>query len=181
MRLVHVLREGLPKGLPVARNVLERGTGALSIDEARVQGPNPVEGIRGRWPSNVIMVHQAGCRVDGVVRVRCGSGAADYSPTGVQGPTGVTKNVRTGAHYGDSDGREAAVNWVCADHCPAAALNSQSGWSQSSQGLTIHMRAETSSWRERGGSYTPGRVWESVGHGDSGGAARFFLQVGGGG
>jgi len=47
----------------------------------------------------------------------------------------------------------------------------------SAKGPQKYKRAETTAWKERGGSFTPGREWEAVGYGDSGSAARFFYTA----
>jgi hypothetical protein len=63
---------------------------------------------------------------------------------------------------------------VLLDEEAAAALDQMSGTSSSAKGKQKYKRAETTSWVERGGSFTPGREWEAEGYGDTGGASRFF-------
>jgi len=68
---------------------------------------------------------------------------------------------------------------TCAPGCPVPELNQQSGFSRSAPGVQEYVRAATSGWRERGGSFIPGRTWEAEGYADEGGASHFFRQVGG--
>lgn len=55
-------------------------------------------------------------------------------------------------------------------------IDLQSGDSQSVS-HTRHTVRGKGTWEERGGMMTPGRVWDSEGYSDSGGASRFFKQV----
>lgn len=79
--------------------------------------------------------------------------------------------------HADPDGTETVTAWTCAEGCPVAGLDAQSGISQSASGVVKYVRAETSGWRERGGSFTPGHTWEAQAYGDKGGASRYFKQM----
>jgi site-specific DNA-methyltransferase (adenine-specific) len=63
---------------------------------------------------------------------------------------------------------------IILDPYTAELLDEQSGQSKSASGTQKYQRAETTAWKERGGSFTPGREWDAQGYGDSGGASRFF-------
>ncbi len=100
MRVVHVLRKPLSEGT-VAANTLKHGCGGLNIDASRVHsGPSSGGSISGatalgqasgwnahanrttqidrsmsagRWPANVILQHLDGCRSEGTKQVRGGN------------------------------------------------------------------------------------------------------------
>jgi DNA modification methylase len=150
----------------VARNVLRYGVGGLNIGATRVPGvlggdPNrfaktdggsfasfneapPVVRSEGRWPANVVLSHAPDCESVDIRKVQ--------------------------AARGDEDGTETIETWECAEGCPVAELDAQSG---NRPGFS-------------GGGATPGEVENDVYgkgwkrnptptlYGDSGGASRFF-------
>ena len=79
--------------------------------------------------------------------------------------------------HADPDGTETVAAWVCVEGCPVAALDAQSGVSKPTGGRTVT--------RSGGGNVGSGKVSEKSwsnndpGFGDTGGASRFFKQVGG--
>jgi len=176
-------------------NVLKWGVGALNIDGCRLGdtgGGNKCDhrdengnclghetttyrktyhGPKydaGRWPPNAMFSHLPECERVGTKRVKSTKGEADYTPTGKQGSTTVTRNVKTGAHHGDEDGMETVEAWDCAPGCPVAELDEQSGHSKRRRGLI----------GPRKGEFCTGKGFDlkpSVrGHDDEGGASRFF-------
>ena len=78
-------------------------------------------------------------------------------------------------NYADKDGKESVANWICADGCPVAALDGQSGVSTSTGGGMNRSGAGNLVYGKQSGHP---KVAE-VGHGDTGGASRFFKQIGG--
>ena len=88
-----------------------------------------------------------------------------------QGPVGITRNVKTGAHYGDADGTETVAAWSCAEGCPVAALDEQSGVLRARGNQTPTKRGSGGIfWAGNGNGVDP------VDSGDTGGASRFFKQ-----
>lgn len=205
MRVIHVLRKPLSEGT-VAANVVKHGCGGINIDASRVAAPgetisnhsrgdesaiskgiygdsagqetHQTEGQKsGRWPANVILQHLDGCRCEGIKRVKA-------IRTGVRDKSGEAHSkyrfqgegtVRTDIHVGfaDEDGKESVANWICVEGCPVAALDEQSGVRAkgnfpSQQNTTTGIRSS------KGKSLTP-----EIDYGDSGGASRFFKQIGG--
>lgn len=206
MLVIHVCRK--PVVGTVAKTALKYGTGGLDIDGTRLATdenlnggayaqnptprPNPEEwrfkrggGPReevsgefkqpaGRWPSNVIFRHRDACRQVGVQEIP--RRLLDATANVIKGE-GRFGHMAGSKAVGEVD--ETVPVWECADDCPVRALDGQSGTSKSSSGVQKYVRSDTSAWKERGGSFTPGRQWEAVGYGDKGGASRFFKQVGG--
>jgi DNA modification methylase len=84
----------------VAANVLAHGTGALNIDGSRVGGDG------GRWPSNLLFTHAAGCG-DGCVSLDDVIDALGFDRSQLE------------AELDAGDG--------CAEGCPVAELDGQSG------------------------------------------------------
>ena len=202
MRVIHVLRKPLSEGT-VAANVVKHGCGGINIDASRVAAPgetisnhsrgdesaiskgiygdsagqetHQTEGQKsGRWPANVILQHLDGCRCEGVKKVKA------HNP----GNKATRGGASTGECYGDygkrslvghadEDGKESVANWICVEGCPVAALDEQSGVRAkgnfpSQQNTTTGIRSS------KGKSLTP-----EIDYGDSGGASRFFKQIGG--
>lgn len=145
------------------------------------QGVGEYEPPTGRWPSNLVFVHGEGCRQTGVRKITAITGTLNGSwRKGHQysgGWSGADEaDLGRPVGYGDADGMETVAAWACVPACPVAELDMQSGVSRSASGTQTYVRAETSGWRERGGSFISGRQWEAEGYGDSGGASRFFPQ-----
>lgn len=161
-----------------AVNPTERWDGAENWRYKRGEQGNAGEYQQpsGRWPANLILQHLDGCVQDGTRTVRGDghfpssrpSGSQLSGPEGHRGQTGLKERHLTS---------ETVVAWTCAPGCPVAALDAQSGTSQSAAGIVNYARTETSGWRHRGGSFTPGHTWEAQGYGDSGGASRYFKQM----
>ncbi len=207
MKVVHLLRKPCSEGT-VAANVLRYGTGALNIDATRIAHANPsdldahrkmVEAIKarggsmanswknssdlsgandvstgGRWPANLVLQHLDGCVQEGVKKVRV-VGCTDKTQHIYEG--GFLGGVRTSMANYASKGTETVPAWVCAEGCPVAGLDAQSGVTKSTGGRTVT--------RSGGGNVGSGKTSEKSwsnddpGFGDTGGASRFFKQVGG--
>ena len=174
-------------------NLLTYGTGALNVDGCRVPGErvhttrNTALGVMnddnwqprpavfdsheaGRWPSNVVLVHSADCRPAGTRTVRGDKrqGGTGHRPGGflsIGADTGDT--APNGPLYGDA---EVEV-WDCAEGCPVAELDRQSGVLTSGANPA---RRGSDKFRDAYGEFA-GQA-ECVVHrgADSGGASRFF-------
>jgi hypothetical protein len=188
----------VPVERTIVAQVLATGTGAINVDGCRVGSANTrrvntaeigYNGNRrtletyttgsdgGRWPPNVLFVHGPNCRNVGTKRVRSPGGMANYTPTGQQGPVSVTRNVKTGAHFGDADGMEDVPDWECEPSCPVGILDAQS------EDMGMH---SAGSFRPPGrgivqdsynaSSYEMPPSRNLARFGDTGGASRFFPQ-----
>ena len=196
MKVIHVLRKPLSEKT-VAANTLRHGCGGLNIDTSRV-GKEPRESaqkdfsavwgnkwgsgahlpttgtktVSGRWPANMILQHLDGCRCDGVKKVKGVAGTAQGKMAGknteVYGVFAGSNRAGERTGYVDKDGNESVANWICVEGCPVKALDEQSGVLTSGTKLPHHRRNVPR--MGHGGVYFAG---------DSGGASRFFKQVGG--
>ena len=153
MKVIHLLRKPCSEGT-VAANVLRWGTGALNIDGTRVAhdesvdmdamqrqqatgGNSSVKGAfgaealvgkeiamykpGGRWPANLVLQHLDGCEQTGTRE------EAGYS---VNRFTDGAKPFGGGAGhpYESVTVPQSTVPvWACAEGCPVAALDAQSG------------------------------------------------------
>ena len=149
MRMVHVLRKPLSEGT-VAANVLKHGCGGLK----RVRGSS--EGQTGGHSWGLV-------NDDG------------WDPKGVPDQRSWME-----------DGKESVANWICVEGCPVRALDGQSGERPSTLAgrAPAHVVADNPGSCKRSG-FTGGPEGKGVGGGagkvyaDTGGASRFFKQVGG--
>jgi site-specific DNA-methyltransferase (adenine-specific) len=204
MKAIHVLRK--PGSEPtVAANVLRHGCGAINVDGCRVDGTpgdgrwgkgvqtpdrHPFSsGVKpyipidktsgGRWPANVVFQHLDGCVQDGTRQVK---GSAPASGPTLNGrSTSVSRGVFNGVDqtpcYTDPHtGTETVPAWDCAEGCPVANLDAQSGTSSG----VVRKPTGKPIYPTEGGSM----IWNSNsvvdtserGFADTGGASRFFKQ-----
>jgi hypothetical protein len=199
MKVIHLLRKPCSEGT-VAANVLRWGTGALNIDGTRVAhdtgvdmdavqrqqatgGNSSVKGAfgaealvgkeiamykpGGRWPANLVLQHLPECEQTGTRE------EAGYS---VNRFTDGAKPFGGGAGHpyeSVSVPPSTVAVWACAEGCPVAALDMQSGGSTSSMLSTRGAGGQH-------GAYSPiGTQGVFPSYGDTGGASRYFKQFGG--
>ncbi len=180
----------------VAANVLEWGTGAFNIDGCRIRtneviashhstnNPRIAMGgawheeyqagdagkftqTKGRWPANVVLTHLDECEPAGERKVRSGNSNVTASkPTDLYGEW----SGKVGTHYADTDGTETIEAWNCAEGCPVAELDRQSG-------ELHHQDPRTRRSRKVTGGQTFDLPGMSACYADSGGASRFFYTA----
>jgi hypothetical protein len=207
MKVVHLLRKPCSEGT-VAANVLRWGTGALNIDATRVAHANPtdldahrkmVEAIKarggsmanswanssdlsganevsagGRWPANLVLQHLSACE-----------------QTGTREEAGYTVNRFTDGMkpFGEGAGHpyeseqvppSTVPVWACGAGCPVAGLDAQSlAGGMHSAGTTRPAGLSVMSSESAGMFGLGGHSSNGMRFGDTGGASRFFKQVGG--
>lgn len=195
MKIVTIARKPI-KG-SATQNCLDHGCGALNIDGCRIAGIDPANAKRlgrdyttedahfgdahfgqktravvggnlaGRWPSNLVLQHKAGCRQTGTIT------APGYTIN--RWKDGAKPFGGGAGHEYESEKQpeESVAVWKCAEGCGVEGLGSQSG--ESSERLRMTRRNEgrldETQWRFKP---TTGTL---RGHGDSGTAARYFQQV----
>ena len=198
MRMIHVLRKPLSEST-VAANTLRHGTGGLNIDASRISstgdhmrpfqptnnarevygaqtGFQPTNHAGGRWPANVVLQHLDGCRCEGTKRVRSGTAHTDNAtqPSFVKGGIGA---VGMSGTFGYADGKEMVANWICEPSCPVARLDEQSGVLKSG---ALSSAQYTEGDRNNSSMFAGDGVFAHQGYkADTGGASRFYRQVGG--
>jgi len=133
---------------------------------------------KGRWPANVILEHTSECRQVGTKKVEGWDDIRGGNEVGEGGQFGTDI-------YGDSKGRTKATPrgygveevpaWDCHPECPVKALDDQSG---PDRGAFAPVRGSEPSEAVKTVYGQRERI-EGVFHGDTGGASRFFKQVGG--
>lgn len=182
----------------VVANVLKHGTGAMNIDGCRIEGADAQEGrlrhgggsavsgsmsgplnpdVRpaspaGRWPPNILLTHSAACVPAGEKKVRNASGSIKGDePSAVTDAVYAERERVPWQAHGDADGMETVAAWTCADDCPVAEMDRQSGQSKSVRSAGRQTPKQgTSSYGDYAGTQN------EAGHEDVGGASRFFPQ-----
>lgn len=174
MRIIHVLRKPLSEGT-VAANTLKHGTGGLNIDASRISSDGshmrpfqPTNHAGGRWPANVILQHLGGCRRVGT-RVSSGYKIVRFTD-GAKHFGGAVGHPHT-VH--EQQGTLEAV-WECEPGCPVARLDADS-----LAGGMHSAGSSRSAKREAGKTGMFPMDGDDHRFGDTGGASRFFKQVGG--
>lgn len=185
----------------VSTNILKHGVGALNIDGCRLswQGSTPsqdtwnskgrsvgslniidqtrcmadsyaaghVQVPSGRWPPNLLFIHAPGCQrvgtrtVEAPVINRFTDGMKPFG----NGAGHAYVTVREGS------GTEELPVYACAEGCPVAALDAQSGHLKSAVGKPGQQKTNKANVNFNG------RAWSIPGQnqfGDEGGASRFF-------
>jgi hypothetical protein len=143
-----------------------------------VEPPDPHPS--GRWPANAVFSHTASCVKVGQKDVkgshsRGSAGSPSNTRAKPQQATLGKFNKQSVVEHVNPDGKETVADWRCAEGCPVAELDAQSGVSKSSGGGGLHLAGEDT----KHGIY--GRFGErnlppNVGKGDVGGASRFYHQ-----
>ena len=174
-------------GSHVVTGVVRRGKDNLMADRTGIgDGPGmyaagssnvPSDAQKlGRWPANVILQHLDGCRCEGVKKVK-GTGGGASSGDNAFGqdsgwnahqnrPTNITRQM-------DKDGKETVANGICEPGCPVAGLDEQSGERKTTWISPTHKNNRDGDFM--GALNHPGHQ----GFNDTGGASRFYKQVGG--
>lgn len=195
--LMWLYGQGFPKHRSLLKPAWEpillarkRGGGQLNIDACRIpsltsttrttrapggyrggnKAPADTGSEHGRWPANVVLTHTEQCRLLGTRRVK---GTAPIGPNGGNTPHsysgGFPGRVYPPPCYADDDGMETVEAWDCADGCPVALLDQQSGIRPTS------LRRPGLPPTNRGGYTGPmPRYASDVSYGDTGTASRFF-------
>ena len=184
----------------VIDQVAKTGTGVLNIAACRVASGDPIpmfetssgrkligrsseyvvtrtnEARRdGRWPTNVVFIHEEGCQEMGTRRIKRGGGLKrtfyGVKTGSVYGQYGELKTPQ----YGGELGIEAIPSWTCVSGCPVALLDNQSGQRPS----TLTGRADPTQTHSNPGDNHGNSLFgggNSSVYADSGGASRFFPQ-----
>ncbi len=202
----HLLRAPLAEKSTVEQ-VLATGTGAIHIKACRVQteeriqaSAGPVGGYHGspssyekgtgvllrdagygRWPTNLVLVHGAACRSIGSKKIPGhrgypnGPGGKSYQYSSSKRGAEVRPNAWAG--HADPDGTETIAEYECEPACPVGRMNAMSG----ERPATLTGRADPEEGHANRSSVVKPGIFGVSGHGivyaDSGGAARYYVQV----
>ncbi|HEY1197605.1 MAG TPA: site-specific DNA-methyltransferase [Thermoplasmata archaeon] len=160
-----------PKGNTATSQIYGNGEGLPRRED-------PITGPAGRWPPNLLLTHDPGCRPNGR-KVVPGSGhwsQYDYGASPAFSSDRSTvygggKGLRPNATYtgGIAPATEEMESWSCAPGCPVAEMDRQSGDTSSD------LCGTNETYPGEGGSFNfRGRHVAGSGYADSGGASRFF-------
>lgn len=139
--------------------------------------PGNYDGAAGRWPPNILLTHSPDCRLSGDRKVRSSQPATFHRAAAENdGNTSAAygKESRPEGHvtpgYGDADGMETIEAWECAEGCPVAGLDAQSGiTSEKSRVVQRNGERQMDGWGFKSSS-------QGIVHGGTGGASRFYPQ-----
>tara|TARA_Y100000310_G_scaffold101268_2_gene99262 strand:- start:835 stop:1455 length:621 start_codon:yes stop_codon:yes gene_type:complete len=200
MKVIHVARK--PLAGTVARTALAHGTGGLNINRSRLgtkesldggayaedgsPRPNPedwrfkreggageFQQPTGRWPANLVLEHSPGCRKVGtevvkgvdIVRYETDTAKQAYRFYSDREKLGIEATAET-----QPDTVEDV--YECVPDCPCVMLDEQSGVSTNTSHYSY----------KRSGEFIgqiPSREGQARWRTETGGASRFFKQVGG--
>jgi len=196
---VLVFRKPL-EGSTVAAQVLATGTGGLNIDALRITTQESLNGgayakagsdrhdgaenwrykrlggagefqqPSGRWPANVLLVHQDGCKQVGTQRVK--APVINRFDDGMKPFGDGAGHAFTSTQTGDADGMEEVPVYECEDGCPVKLLDQQSGVLKSDTFDQASKKAENTIYGKHHAYSEPKQYEVSVG-----GASRFFGQI----
>lgn len=197
MRIITIARKPVSES-NISLNVQKHGCGAIDIQGTRIGSEvrrshivdfSPVSGNRfgsgvslptigvkevsGRWPANVLLLHESECSVVGSVEVQ----SSEHRGL-EQTPARSWKNASKAGINRVGYGKETVSTWDCSEGCPVHDLNSQSGVQKS--GVA---GSKSRAWGSGGevvlSSEQDGVGWKaygSEGYKDIGTAARYFKQ-----
>ncbi len=143
-------------------------------EERRVVEPH----ANGRFPAAVVGVHDEGCELVGVTRIRGDARTGGGTREGGFVDTGASSgdSVPCAAGKADPDGTETVDEWRCAETCAVAELARQSGHLISGSGAV--KRATSAGHKSHSiGTESRPEGTEMISYGDFGSAARFFYQA----
>ena len=163
------------------------GTSSGVYDDAYREGLSPVQVARqeaglnpryepkGRWPANVLLIHQEGCKQVGTQKVK--APVINRFDDGMKPFGDGAGHAFTSTQTGDADGMEEVPVYECVDGCPAKLLDQQSGVLHSTIKPSVKKKqaGSRSSSMEIPDSRPPGTVMTA--YGGVGGASRFFGQI----
>jgi hypothetical protein len=136
----------------------------------------------GRWPANMILQHADGCRSVGTRKVQGTRLHPVHSNVEhSEGWRSITHRNGEVVQYGDENGTEVIEAWDCEAGCPVAGLDWQTGVSGSTT-EGVNLRGEGGQFHTpiyENGPGPQGRTSETRRRiVDTGGASRFFKQIG---
>lgn len=87
--------------------------------------PNVEGALKGRWPPNAVLVHDAACRKVGTQRVK--APVINRFDDGMKPFGDGAGHAYTSIQTGDADGMEDMDVWECVAECPAKVMEDQKG------------------------------------------------------
>jgi len=157
-----------------AKNGSDRHDGAENWRYKRLGGAGEFQQPSGRWPANVLLVHQDGCKQVGSKKVK--APVINRFDDGMKPFGDGAGHSYTSEQTGDADGMEEIPVYECEDGCPVKLLDQQSGLLKSGSMRAGQLRIGSAGDGGYHGNM-PSTATEIGYSGDSGGASRFFGQI----
>lgn len=158
------------RGLPMPSNRQNYFNGKDGVVDC-----DPIAG--GRWPANVILGHNDGCRLVGTKKVKPtnGSGVStghNRTEENMGGYDGGWQKDTATSTYLSEDGTETVDRWECEPGCQVAELDQQSG----NMAPGSWFRTDKARHFGNDGQATGGKEWRTP-LDNGGGASRFFYTA----
>jgi len=189
-----------PRNATFAQTAMEHGSSALNIDGCRIPSAEPYvintwdDGAKpfgdgaghpftgrqqnGRWPANLLFSHLPECKKIGVKKVKQRSGSVtgnEPSHTGDDNTSCYGEYGRVAfQRHADPDGFETVEAWECAEGCPVAMLDRQSGECGNKWKKNYGKKYAEQELQYAGGTFGGGGYLGNSTYSDKGGASRFF-------
>lgn len=157
------------------------GKGAFKTDkmaktayEGEYAGKEIASSPLGRYPTNLLLQHDEACELLGTRYIKSESGDVAESPDLPRRHAYGDRKRTAFAGHADEDGMELVEDWACAEGCPVAELDRQSGVTKSVRS----QRGGANIGSFGGTTYLGGGIKKDTGiergFNDRGGASRFF-------
>ena len=172
MRVIHLLRKPLSEGT-VAANTLTHGVGGLNIDGCRTSTGDILNG--GRYAEHGVGEADGSTYGHGINKRRPG----EYQQPSGRWPGNLILQHLDGCRCEGVKRVAGRIGWICVEGCPVRALDAQSGVVKG----TVRQPTGKPVYPTDGAAvnWNPNSVRDTTvrGFGDTGGASRYFKQVGG--
>ena len=134
----------------------------------------PIDG--GRWPANLILVHNNDCVRKGIKKVKGARGGDGKLRKAAKNTFNCCKEIRM-TEYVDKDNLETVEDWECVEGCPVRVMDEQSGvlragWYADQDKGESFKNSESMGKDNRHPTGRPSRSTN-----DAGGASRFFKRI----
>ncbi len=120
----------------VGPSLFQRRYSLQRKDKRKVSDAGDYKQPSGRWPANVILIHEDQCRRDGTRKVSGTPKSYVRNTTAmtIQNANAYGKGVgqvggTLSKNYADEDGLETVESWSCGENCPVKEMDQKSGLS----------------------------------------------------
>jgi hypothetical protein len=161
------------------KQVGEQSTGKVILDGGWKVQATVSELPSGRFPANLILIHDSGCEQKGVKQIKAIRGGRinkTTKDTDTVYSGGWKEAVKGDPGYGNLDGLETIEHWVCGEECPVKRLDAQAP----AVGNLYKATRKIDTSGGTGNSWVSGAKLAGSDNGafdGTGGASRFYKQV----
>jgi len=152
----------------------ERTGKALGMFAPGAKRNDPWERPAGRFPANIMLIHNSDCEKIGTKKVKSGTAINENRSRKKKKQVYGDYNNMNGKNIGyvNKDGKETIDNWKCQKDCPISKLDEQSGERVSGKGPSIRRNPNAKGYNGNWGINKEMKIY-----GDKGGASRYFKTL----